>query len=147
MNLVRFKTLMLNYFHSSNLFLWNIFIFFLSEPALGNPCIPNPCGSNSICKDNKGVASCSCIPNYIGTPPDCRPECTVNSECERSKSCINQRCVDPCIGVCGQNAECRVINHAPVCSCRENFDGDPFTRCAIRESKYFIFKYITLNLS
>lgn len=76
------------------------------------------------------------MPEFLGAPPNCRPECTVNSECEITKSCVRQKCVDPCVGVCGQNAECRVVNHAPICSCRRGYQGDPFIRCTIVESKY-----------
>lgn len=53
----------------------------------------------------------------------------MNSECDTSKSCSNHKCVNPCLNACGQNAECRVVNHAPICSCRQGFGGDPFIRC------------------
>lgn len=93
------------------------------------PCIPSPCGANTNCRvlDNRPV--CSCVPNYFGAPPNCRPECTTNSECSRDRSCSNMRCVDPCPGVCGLNAVCRVVNHSPICSCMHDYIGDPFTRC------------------
>lgn len=106
-----------------------------SAPVPSNPCIPNPCGSNALCKDNNGLATCSCMLDFFGSPPNCRPECTVNSECDSSKSCVRQKCIDPCVGACGQNAECRVVNHAPICSCRQGFEGDPFIRCSVIESK------------
>lgn len=66
-----------------------------------------------------------------GTPPNCRPECTINAECASTLACINQRCGDPCANVCGYNAQCSVINHTPVCSCLPGFTGDPFTQCQI----------------
>lgn len=110
---------------------FNLLFNFFTAPVPQNPCVPNPCGSNSICKDNNGLATCSCMPDFYGAPPNCRPECTVNSECDNTKSCIRQKCVDPCIGSCGQEAECRVVNHAPICSCRRGFEGDPFVKCAI----------------
>lgn len=96
-----------------------------------NPCQPSPCGPNSKCKltSNGGQAVCSCLPEFIGTPPNCRPECTSSSECDTLRACINRRCTDPCPGVCGQDAECQVRNHSPICACRSGFTGDPFTRC------------------
>lgn len=95
-----------------------------------NPCDRcNPCGPNSQCRENNGVAICSCLPGFVGSAPTCRPECVVSSECDRDKACINQKCVNPCINVCGTNAECRVNNHSPFCTCRNGFTGNPFTVC------------------
>lgn len=95
-----------------------------------NPCQPSPCGPNSQCKEVNGQAVCSCNPGYLGTPPGCRPECTLNSECPHDKACINMKCKNPCEGTCGRNAECRVVNHSPICSCRHGFTGDAFSHCS-----------------
>lgn len=100
-----------------------------------NPCIPSPCGPYSDCHVVQEHPVCSCVAQYFGSPPNCRPECTVNSECPADKSCINQRCVDPCPGVCGINAMCRTVNHNPICSCMYNYVGDPFSRCVPQPSK------------
>uniref|UniRef100_A0A6E8W1C0 Dumpy n=1 Tax=Anopheles coluzzii TaxID=1518534 RepID=A0A6E8W1C0_ANOCL len=94
-----------------------------------NPCQPSPCGPNSQCREVNGQAVCSCLPTYVGSPPGCRPECVVSSECALDKACVNQKCVDPCPGTCGTNARCNVNNHSPICSCQSGFTGDPFTRC------------------
>lgn len=102
-----------------------------------NPCNPSPCGPNSQCREINGQAVCSCLPNYIGSPPSCRPECTVSSECSLDKACVNQKCVDPCPGVCGLNAKCVVKNHSPICSCDLTYTGDPFTRCYILPRKNY----------
>lgn len=70
-----------------------------------NPCSPSPCGANAVCKERNGVGSCLCLAEYFGDPyTGCRPECVQNSECDRTKACINNRCKDPCPGVCGINA-------------------------------------------
>ena len=45
-----------------------------------NPCVPSPCGQYSICRVSNTRAVCSCQPNYYGAPPNCRPECMVNSD-------------------------------------------------------------------
>lgn len=94
-----------------------------------NPCYPSPCGQNSQCRELNHHAVCSCLPEMIGAPPNCRPECILSSECQQDKSCINQKCKDPCPGTCGQNARCQVVNHNPICSCEIEFSGDPFVRC------------------
>lgn len=96
-----------------------------------NPCQPNTCGPNSQCRELNKQSVCSCLPNYFGSPPGCRPECTVSSECSLNKACINQKCTDPCPGTCGLNAQCKVINHSPICSCPEQYLGDPFIRCIL----------------
>lgn len=100
------------------------------EPVIyTNPCIPSPCGPYSQCKDINGVPSCSCLLNYIGSPPNCRPECVINSECPSNKACIREKCLDPCPGSCGLNALCNVVNHVPICSCLPRYTGDPFSNC------------------
>lgn len=38
-------------------------------------------------------------------------------------------CKDPCQGICGSGAECKVVNHFPVCRCLRGFNGDPFFQC------------------
>lgn len=98
-----------------------------------DPCKPSPCGPNSVCKILNEQAVCSCIPEYHGTPPNCRPECIISSECANNRACIKQKCMDPCLGQCGINSKCLVINHSPICTCMEHFTGDPFSRCFAME--------------
>lgn len=92
-------------------FLWNcldMFIhcfFALLAIIEQRPCHPSPCGPNSQCREINGQAVCSCVSTYIGSPPSCRPECVVNSECLLSEACVNQKCADPCPGSCGQSGE------------------------------------------
>lgn len=96
------------------------------------PCTPNPCGSNAVCVERNGAASCSCIPNYHGDPYiSCKPECIQNSDCPFNKACINTKCIDPCIGACGLNAECRVSFHTPMCHCLPGHTGNPSVKCYI----------------
>ena len=99
----------------------------MTEPI--DPCNPSPCGPNSECRVNNGVSTCSCRSTFVGSPPNCRPECVVSSECSTNKACINQKCSDPCRDSCGLNANCKVINHSPICFCNNGYTGDPFTRC------------------
>lgn len=74
-------------------------------------------------------AICSCLPTYIGSPPFCRPECVVNSDCPQNRACRNEKCVDPCPGACAPEAICTVITHSAICSCPPGHTGDPFYRC------------------
>lgn len=94
------------------------------------------CGQNSQCREINNQAVCSCLPDYLGVPPACRPECVVNAECSQNKACIKQKCVNPCIGSCGIRATCEVINHNPVCACPGGFSGDPFVECSYITSKH-----------
>lgn len=104
-------------------------IFFTEIEAPKNPCSPSPCGPNSVCKVINDQSVCTCLPEYRGSPPNCKPECIVSTECVSNRACVNLKCVDPCIGQCGHNANCLVINHSPICSCQNGFTGDPFSRC------------------
>jgi hypothetical protein len=106
----------------------------IQEPQL-NPCIPSPCGPNSICQNNNGLPSCSCALTYLGTPPNCRPECTINSDCSSDRACINEHCIDPCPGSCGLHALCVTYNHLPTCNCPEDYTGDPFANCQYKPCK------------
>lgn len=115
------------------------------------PCNPSPCGPNSQCRTVNNQAVCSCLPSFIGSPPSCRPECTISAECPLDEACNNQKCINPCIGSCGYGARCEVINHNPICSCPAQYTGDPFSNCipiglciSVLNSKYYFF---LLNLN
>lgn len=113
-----------------------------------NPCEPSPCGANAICKERNGVGSCLCLPEYFGDPyTGCRPECVQNSQCDQSKACINNKCKDPCPGVCGINAVCTVRNHAPNCFCDNGYTGNPSVSCNRLEISKFIASLFERSLS
>lgn len=92
--------------------------------------MPTPCGPNSDCQERGDTFACSCLQGYIGVPPSCRPECTINPECPPHLACMQQKCRNPCNGICGVNAQCSVVNHHASCSCLENYSGDPFSQCS-----------------
>lgn len=101
------------------------------EPNLPiNPCAPSPCGPFSICQIKQGRPVCSCVENYIGSPPYCRPECVLSDDCPQNKACIREKCQDPCINSCGPNAECHVVAHSAYCSCKPGYQGDAFIGCS-----------------
>lgn len=107
----------------------------LAPPPRQEPCSPSPCGPNAQCRVVNDQAVCSCLPNYNGSPPNCRPECVVSSECPSSRACINNKCSDPCPNTCGVGAQCTTKNHNPICACPAGQTGDPFVRCSpIRKS-------------
>lgn len=110
---------------------WQIHVFSVYiQPEIPTPCVPSPCGANAVCKERNGAGSCSCLPEYYGDPYNyCKPECIANTDCDRSRACFNQKCVDPCPGVCGNNAECHVVNHSPSCTCFPGYTGNPLSGC------------------
>ena len=111
----------------------NGWFMFLVEPNVerpSRPCDSSPCGTNALCNDQNNAFSCVCPTNYVGDPySSCRPECVLNTDCPREKSCVRNQCIDPCPGTCGINSECRVSNHIPICSCKESYTGDPYGSC------------------
>jgi hypothetical protein len=70
--------------------------------------------------------------SFIGQPPNCRAECIGNSDCALNLACQNRKCINPCIGSCGANADCYVVSHTPMCSCLPMYTGDPFTQCYLQ---------------
>ncbi|KAJ8890118.1 hypothetical protein PR048_009625 [Dryococelus australis] len=93
-------------------------------------CEKRQCGSNAVCRERNGAVMCECKPGYYGdSNMGCRPECVLNSDCAATLSCINNKCTNPCTGVCGINAQCQPVNHIPVCYCKAGHTGDPFVSC------------------
>lgn len=100
-----------------------------------NPCsVRNSCGQRAFCHSENHKAICRCPIGFNGNPEiSCTPVeepivgCRSNTECQLSESCINERCVNPCN--CGQNADCYVSNHYPVCTCKPGYSGNPQFGC------------------
>lgn len=111
-----------------------------------DPCVPSPCGPNSVCRAIGSTPACSCLPNYIGRAPNCRPECMLNAECPATLACVNERCTNPCVGSCGINARCTVVKHNPICECEAGFTGDPFSVCTeiIPSKHYSLVKHLQM---
>lgn len=94
-----------------------------------NPC-PGVCGQNAICNVTNHFPMCNCPQGQFGDPyVSCKPECIINAECPKDKTCINNKCMNPCDGSCGKNALCDVVNHSPTCYCPPGQFGDPFVEC------------------
>lgn len=120
---------------------------FSVKEEIPTPCTPSPCGINAVCKERNGAGSCSCIPEYSGNPyVECRPECVLNTDCPRNRACVNNKCVDPCPGTCGLNAECRVVNHSPTCTCLPGYIGNALSACNLPPPSKIIFLFYTFPL-
>lgn len=118
------------------------FIFLATPPApIERPCEPSPCGPRAQCRVVNNQPSCSCLPEFIGAPPNCRPECVSNSECPSHLACINYKCKDPCPNSCGVNTDCRVNSHVPSCNCVDGYVGDPFVQCTEQISELSDYWY------
>lgn len=79
---------------------------------------------------------CICPPGYISSGSGtCNPvtavtvvgACISDSDCPATKACYNGICKNPC--TCGPNAECRIKDHKPICTCKQGYDGNPELEC------------------
>ena len=66
---------------------------------------------------------CTCPDGYIVDNnggctllPPLSAGCERDDDCDEHDACINAICKDPC--ACGLNAECTIVNHRPVCTCK-----------------------------
>lgn len=99
-----------------------------------DPCrTPDVCGKGAVCHVENHQATCSCPPRTTGDPrSQCVAlECLRHGDCAADKSCISNKCVNPCSipGVCGKNAVCKPRAHLHQCYCEEGFTGDPNLGC------------------
>ena len=120
--------------------------YFAEPPVPIDRCNPTPCGPNAQCNNGE----CICVPEYRGNPyQGCRPECVQNTDCRQTQACYRNKCQDPCVNTCGQNAICNVYNHVPMCSCPVGMSGNAFVVCNIfRGAKNSIyFTYFQWNLA
>lgn len=106
-----------------------------------NPClILEPCDRPSRCEVTPTAPVrtmiCICPEGYISSGSGtCKPTKTVmdvggcisDTDCPASRSCIDGICRDPCN--CGINAECRIKDHKPVCSCKQGYEGNAQIEC------------------
>ena len=90
---------------------------------------------------SNGVCTCKCPSGLSGNPYlECRPECVLNSDCDRTQACASNKCVDPCPGTValGLNVESSTypettsVAHTATkgsnhyqCSCLKGYIGAP----------------------
>lgn len=102
------------------------------QPKHPETCDTIQCGPNTECRQQNGVLACVCRVGYYGNPlVGCRPECVINPDCPSDKSCADLKCVNPCLGACGVNALCQVVNHFPVCYCPPDHTGNAAVSCSL----------------
>lgn len=100
-----------------------------------NPCkAPNACGENAVCRSTNHRKVCLCSDGYQGDPliKCAQYECQKDDDCEASKKCdSNGSCRNPCQeqGACGSNAQCRVIDRKPHCTCPPGYIGNALIEC------------------
>ena len=86
----------------------------------------------SSCHNTVGGYICSCENGLVGDPfhGTCHKpgDCTDDVDCPATATCIENTCRDPCIispSLCGLNANCKIVDHKPICSCPLRTTGDP----------------------
>lgn len=104
-----------------------------------NPCKElSPCTATAECTVYNSIPvrtiTCSCPNTFV---PDINGECRElaiittgcdsDQDCPDKEACINRQCRNPCN--CGTNAICQVQNHHAICSCQDNYKGNPYTHC------------------
>lgn len=64
-------------------------------------------------------------------------ECTVDSDCPFDRSCVREKCIDPCTTTqCGRGANCLVNYHKAFCECPKGTQGDPRESCIYGHCQY-----------
>ena len=105
-----------------------------------NPCYEiSPCDATAVCSVVDTVPFrtmiCSCREGWVPeTDLSCIPVettnipgCVKDDECTANEACVNRICMNPCD--CGQNAECFLAGHKPVCRCPDGTVGNPQIEC------------------
>ena len=107
-----------------------------------DPCASDPCGKDQLCSiiDSSPLRTiiCQCPSDSfldqnsrciqaVVTDQSLVAGCTTDDMCPSNQACRNGLCENPCD--CGPNADCRIVQHRPVCTCREGFTGDPSAIC------------------
>ncbi|KAK7075249.1 hypothetical protein SK128_022663 [Halocaridina rubra] len=97
-------------------------------------CGPNnePCGEEAVCQGVNHEAACYCPPGSRGNPrTQCIAiGCVADDTCPSDRSCINQRCVNPCTSdPCELPATCQAVNHVADCPCPPGFNGTRALGC------------------
>ena len=53
-----------------------------------DPCSSKQCGPHSGCTVENNEAVCHCQQGFLGSPPNCEPECVQNSDCPSDNACV-----------------------------------------------------------
>lgn len=102
-----------------------------------SPCKQkDACGQNAICSAVDHRKVCLCPDGFQGDAnKHCSPyECNKDEDCESNKKCSSDGyCRNPCLeyGGCGTNAQCRVVDRQPLCTCPLGYIGNPLIECKL----------------
>lgn len=105
-----------------------------------SPCKQkNACGENALCSVQDHMKICLCPDGFQGDAnKQCTPyECKKDEECESMKKCgTDGFCRNPCLeqGMCGTNAQCRVVDRKALCTCPPGFVGNSQIACELGKS-------------
>ncbi|XP_034146502.1 uncharacterized protein LOC117593913 [Esox lucius] len=109
------------------------------------------------CKYEKGTTVCtascmngwtfpdgSVIVNYKCSDQPCKAldlarcdRCSIDRVCQDSKVCREGKCISACNdNPCGINAVCTGANHAPKCTCRSPWVGNPYQGCREKDLRW-----------
>lgn len=101
-----------------------------------DPCdkSASPCGRNALCRVSQHKAICLCPDGYSGeASKSCTPyECNSDNDCSPEKHCSPAKtCKNPCLeqGVCGANAQCKIVDRHAQCLCVPGYVGNPLVEC------------------
>ncbi|CAH1986493.1 unnamed protein product [Acanthoscelides obtectus] len=100
-----------------------------------DPCAQkNACGKSALCQAADHRKVCLCPDGYQGDPAKlCEQyECSKDEDCESNKKCgLDKVCRNPCLehNACGANAQCRVVDRKPLCSCPPGYIGNAQVEC------------------
>lgn len=119
-----------------------------SKLACINDRCTNPCTQQNVCSKEQTcsvldslplrILVCKCPPETVSDERgNCKPisreapACTSDFECPRDTDvCRNDNCVPACrVTECGSNAQCTASNHRAVCTCPDQYKGNPYVGC------------------
>lgn len=101
----------------------------------------DPCGVGAVCRvvdlAELRTVVCECPSGYTGNAhQECVKEertgtgCQYDADCPFFQACIEGHCNDPCDDSCAPGAECKAINHRPVCYCPPSHTGNGYDHCS-----------------
>ena len=104
---------------------------------------PCNCAPGAQCRVDNHVATCKCLPGYVGdaytrctlVEVQHTPQCTMDADCPSKLACFSNVCKNPCTETrpCGAHAVCSVVDSLPlrtmVCTCVPGYVGNADIGC------------------
>jgi hypothetical protein len=130
--------------------------FALCKKLCGEGSICRVLMGRPICGCPEGHTGDPAVKCYIEKNTKYDPNaCQRHTDCSLSMVCLKAQCTDPCLlknreetpnissfhysldsvgnngSICGVNAVCTVVEHTPLCSCEQNYFGNPYVGCVV----------------